>query len=261
LPHASERGKPLVEVYNSEELGGGHANESFLELPDGRIAVANVGGVLLFDGARWRWFKHPELLGGVRRLALGPDGRIYTGFDGDFGYFADDGTGALAWNSLKDRLAVADREFGTASRAYYDAGRNGIWFVASKRLFFLPLAGGPIQAHAAAGIHAFGAQVGADFWVQDTVAGLQRVRKLAPLELEPVPQRDVLGAGKWLRAVVPDRGDWKVALDDGRLYSYRNGEFHPWAEALWPLLAPIRVFSVLPLSDGRYAIGSAEPGR
>ena len=257
---AGERGKPLVEVYDSEELGGGHANESVIELPDGRIAVANIGGVLLFDGARWRMFKHPLLLGGMRRLALTPDGRLYTGFDGDLGYYAEDGTGALVWQSLKDRVAEADREFGTVTRTYYDADRDGIWFLASKRLFFLPLAGGPIQSHAATGFYPFAGPVGADFWVQDSIAGLQRVRALSPLQLEPLPQREPLGTKGNLRAVIADDGEWKLALDDGRLYSYRNGAFHPWAEAQWPLFASSNVFSLVRLRDGRYAIGSAERG-
>ena len=85
LAWSSERGLPLVQVYNTQELGGGHLNDSLIELPDGRLAVGNVGGLLLFDGARWRMFNHPKILGGAKHLVRTADGRIYTAFNGDAG--------------------------------------------------------------------------------------------------------------------------------------------------------------------------------
>lgn len=67
LAWGGERGQPLVQVYNTQELGGGHLNDSLIELPDGRLAVGNVGGLLLFGG-RWRMFNHPKMLGGAKHL-------------------------------------------------------------------------------------------------------------------------------------------------------------------------------------------------
>ena len=129
---ASERGQPLVEVYDAQELDGGHINEALVELGDGRIAAVNVGGVLLFDGARWRMFGHPDALGGLQQLAVAPDGKLYTGFNGDIGYFRDDGTGALHWHSQSARVAEADRGFGASVAVHYDAHRQGVWFLSSQ---------------------------------------------------------------------------------------------------------------------------------
>ncbi len=257
---AGERGRPLVEVFNAQEIGGGHINESLIELPDGRIAAANIGGVLLYDGARWRMFDHPDMLGGMRQLALAPDGRLYTGYNGDIGFFADDGSGGLAWHSLRQRVPEADRNFGASIRVHYDATRRGIWFVCSNRLFFLPLGGGEIEVHATQGSNAFGGLVGDDYWVQETGGGLLRVAGLAPLRLEPVANRATLVEGQYIRAIVPDGDEWKVAMANGRLYRYRAGEFLPWAEALWPMLARSHVFCLLRFDDGRFALGAGEHG-
>jgi len=257
---ASERGQPLVEVYDAQELGGGHINEALVELGDGRIAVGNVGGVLLFDGARWRMFNHPERLGGVQQLAVAPDGKLYTAFNGDIGYFRDDGTGALHWHSQGARVAEADRGFSASVAVHYDAHRQGVWFLTLNRLYFVPDDGSPAQAHAAEGVHAFGGLVGQDYWVQSTLGGLQKVAQLSPLALAPLPGRDALGAGQYLREVVPDGGEWKVAMANGRLYRYREGAFLPWAEALWPMLASSQVYALMRLRDGRFVIGAGEHG-
>lgn len=63
--------------------------------------------------------------------------------------------------------------------------------------------------------------------MQDTLAGLQRVSGMAPLELEALPERDTLGAGQYLRKVVADGTEWKLAWPSGQLYRYVDGRFYP----------------------------------
>ena len=101
---------------------------------------------------------------------------------------------------------------------------------------------------------------GQDYWVQSTLGGLQKVEQLSPLKLAPLPGRDALGAGQYLREVVPDGDEWKVAMANGRLYRHRDGVFLPWAEALWPMLASSQVYALLRLRDGRFVIGAGEHG-
>ncbi len=260
LAWGSERGRPLVQVYNTQELGGGHLNDSLIELSDGRLAVGNVGGLLLFDGARWRMFNHPKMLGGAKHLVHTADGRIYTAFNGDAGYFLDDGSGKFVWTSLAPRVSEEERAFAAEVNVIDDRARQGLWMVLLKRLYFVPDDGGTVTSIAAAGNFAFGALVGNDLWVQDTVAGLQRVSGMAPLQLEALPERDTLGAGQYLRKVVADGTEWKVAMANGRLYRYHDGRFLPWATELWPMLSTAQVFTLLRLHDGRFVIGAGEIG-
>jgi hypothetical protein len=188
----------------------------------------------------------------MRRLALAPDGRMYTGFDGDLA-LADDGAGSLVWKSLgissPRPIEIRHRDPQLLRR-----GSSGIWFLASQRLFFLPLAGGPIQTRAA-----WGSTICRAGWSRLLGAGFSRraARAHWPRSSGAVAESRRPGHGK-----VVARGDtgqrrW-VALDG--LYSYRDGVFHAWAETRWPLLATSNVFSLIRLHDGRYAIGSAERG-
>lgn len=257
---AGERGRPLVEVYNAQEVGGGHLNNSFIELPDGRLAVANAAGILMFDGARWRVFDHPDRLGGVRKLSLGPDGRIYAGFHGDMGWFVDEGTGNLVWHSLLPDIPAEARPFGAVLSADYDSKGRGVWFVTSNRLFFWSIDAAEMYFRDAQGVSAFGGFVGADYWYQDQIGGLQRVVGVAPIELAPVAGSAVLGEARYIRAVVAGEGEWKVAMADGRLYRYNGAQFLPWAEPLWARLAESHVFDLLSLPDGRWVIGAGEHG-
>lgn len=138
LAWSSERGQPLVQVYNTQELGGGHLNDSLIELPDGRLAVANVGGLLLFDGARWRMFNHPKMLGGAKHLVRTPDGRIYTAFNGDAGYFLDDGSGKQVWTSLAPRVPADEREFAAEVNVIDDRARRGCGWCCSSACTSFP---------------------------------------------------------------------------------------------------------------------------
>lgn len=260
LAWASERGQPLVQLYNTQELGGGHLNDSLIELPDGRLAIGNVGGLLLFDGARWRMFNHPKMLGGAKHLVRTADGRIYTAFNGDAGYFLDDGSGTFIWTSLASRVPDDERAFAAGVNVIDDRARQGLWMVLLKRLYFVPDDGSALTSIAAAGNFAFGGLVGSELWVQDTVAGLQRVSSVTPLQLEALPERDTLGAGQYLRKVVADGTGWTVAMANGRLYRYHDGRFLPWATDLWPMLATAQVYTLLRLSDGRFVIGAGEIG-
>jgi len=73
--------------------------------------VGNVDGVVLsFDGVRWRSTPLPGVPT-IRSLASGPDGRIYVGGVGDFGYLEPDARGRQQYVSLLDRLTPEQRDF------------------------------------------------------------------------------------------------------------------------------------------------------
>ena len=66
---------------------------------------ANQDGLLSFDGAFWKLYSLPNKTI-VRSVAIGKDNRIYAGGQDDFGYFAPDKTGRLAFTSLKSLLTA-----------------------------------------------------------------------------------------------------------------------------------------------------------
>ena len=71
--------------------------------------AANNNGLLVFDGATWRNYPLPNKTI-VRSLAMGEEGRIYVGGQGEFGYFAPDKT--ASWLiPLKNLLPAREHDF------------------------------------------------------------------------------------------------------------------------------------------------------
>jgi signal transduction histidine kinase/DNA-binding response OmpR family regulator len=255
LLQASERGKPIIDVIVTQDLLAAHQNNAVLELPDGRIAVSNIGGLLLFDGARWRFWNHPNRLGDLSNLALAANGRMYAGFAGDLGYYEPDGKGAFAWRSLLDLVAANDRHFGSVSRTVLDTRRQGVWFVTSRRLFFYDFNRGQIKTIGNTGNFAAGFVMNGEVWFHNTNDLLMTTHGDNPADLIPVAGREPFEKNGVRSAFADERGEL-VALTNMRTFRREPGatHFQPFATVLWPYFFQQGLKSVQPLRDNRYLL-------
>jgi len=96
----AQLGLPLAKNYSPEEYKGGIQNWQILQDERGVIYVANNFGLLQYDGNDWRTYPI-SAASKLRSIALGTNGRIYAGCQGDFGYFDADSLGSLRYHSLK----------------------------------------------------------------------------------------------------------------------------------------------------------------
>lgn len=256
-----ERGSPPVDVYDAQaELGAAHISTDVAQLADGRIVVGNQVGLLRFDGVRWEQVRHPGGLGGMEHLAVSPDGRVHTSFNGDIGYFQDDATGQLRWHSTLERIPAAHREVGDVLDVAYDRARAGVWIATFKRVLFVPDGAGPAAVLGPLERVHFGGLVGADYWVQhDPGAALSRADLDAGLALVPVPGGDLVQAQK-LWAVAGSGDQLRLATDAGDLLRVDAGRLRAWSDALKSFVPPLGVRSLLQLADGRYVVGSERAG-
>lgn len=98
----------LYEQYRVEEYGGSDQNWGLSQDSLGNIYVANSDGVLVFNGITWELERLPagEL---VRKVAAGPQGRIYVGLLKDMGYLERDHHGKFQYHSLLPLLNESQR--------------------------------------------------------------------------------------------------------------------------------------------------------
>ncbi|MEM9666919.1 MAG: two-component regulator propeller domain-containing protein, partial [Bacteroidota bacterium] len=75
---------------------------------DGLIYAGATNGIMVYDGVRWTAMA-PRML--VRSLAAAPDGRMYVGASGYFGYLEPDQRGALVFHSLMEHVPDSARSF------------------------------------------------------------------------------------------------------------------------------------------------------
>lgn len=84
--HPREPGNPVVEVLRTPLEGGTLSATDIALGQDGEICLATRAGAVLFDGERWTVMSHPHRLV-CESVAISAQGRIFAGFNEDFGEF------------------------------------------------------------------------------------------------------------------------------------------------------------------------------
>lgn len=102
------QGFPLITNYSPDQYNLHIQNWGFDSDPDGNLAVANQGGFMIFDGARWQPYTLPNAT--VYAVKTGPEGNLYIGGNNEFGYFyhpansVPRSTGLMRYQSLSPLL-------------------------------------------------------------------------------------------------------------------------------------------------------------
>ncbi|MEO8794766.1 MAG: transcriptional regulator, partial [Daejeonella sp.] len=91
-------GGPYVQNYSKSAYSSGNQNWSIAKDKKGMMYFANAEGLLTYDGKFWEKYKMPNRQV-VRSVAVGNDGKVYTGSFGEFGYW-DIRDNKFVYNSL-----------------------------------------------------------------------------------------------------------------------------------------------------------------
>ncbi len=109
----NEKGTSEIRNFQPEELLGAEQNWTVVQDDRGVVFVGtNDKGILEFDGSEWRQIEIPKNAA-VRILAIGVDGIVYAGVQGDFGYLAPDRAGNMKYVSLLPGMDSTDHEVQT----------------------------------------------------------------------------------------------------------------------------------------------------
>lgn len=219
---------------------------------DGLVLVANVEGILSFDGARWELLELPD--GGlVRSLAHDGQGRVYVGGVNQFGYVEPGLAGSLEYRDLA--TSVQDQSEGTRFEDIWNllVTPEGVFFQAVQHLFRHD----PETGETAAWFHEgrFGAMVHhqGETLVQFRGEGLKRYRNGS---FSLVPGGEALTEQLFDLVPLPDGGLLTVA-SDGRWSRFGEGEVNPYS---MPDAFPdsSRISATLVLPDDTLVLGSSD---
>jgi len=103
-------GIPLVINYSKNDYRAGTQTWDIDQDSTGRMYFANNEGLVVFDGNYWKVYPLPNKTI-VRSLAIGKNGVIYTGGQGELGYFAPNKLGELKYVSLIPAIPEKQRVF------------------------------------------------------------------------------------------------------------------------------------------------------
>ncbi len=127
-----EQGKFFLHNFLPEEYAGHHTNGEIVQGKDGLIYVVNILGVLEYDGVRWRKisrFRNANYLS----LAVSESGRVFSGCNGNFGFFDKDSSASPTFKSLL--ASWPDTLTDPGSFKFTVAVDDGIYFGSSKYVF------------------------------------------------------------------------------------------------------------------------------
>jgi len=81
--HAQE--VPPIDIFTSEDYGGGNQNWSISQAVNKNIYVANNKGLLEYNGANWQLYPTPNET--IMRSVMCIENKVFTGFFRDFGFW------------------------------------------------------------------------------------------------------------------------------------------------------------------------------
>ena len=95
---------PPINFYSTDLYQAENQNWSISQAPNKNIYFANNGGLLEFNGARWKLYDSPNET--IIRSVKVVNERIYTGSYMDFGFWKKNVFGLLEYTSLTKKLSI-----------------------------------------------------------------------------------------------------------------------------------------------------------
>ena len=247
-----ETGSAVFQYYTSDQYNANPQNWAIAQDQRGVMYVGNSDSVLEFDGQSWRSI-HLNNGSFVKSIAIGPNGTVYAGGVGEFGFLQPDATGQMKFVSLLDKVPANDRKFADVWRIL--ATPQGIYFSAYERLFRLNQ-DGSIKVWKPASNFGRAVYVLNSIYVKTREQGLLRMEgdKLTP----------IAGGAMFAKigvtdAISSDR-DALIASPDGLFRLDSSGIVTPFPTAADAWFAKNLLYTVHVLPDGEIAAGTRKGG-
>lgn len=122
--YSVEQGRQPYKNFSYRDYSGHYQNWSVVQDKRGLIYVANMDGVLEYDGREWRTISTNGA--SVRSLDIDDQGRIWVGAQDEMGYLAPDSLSTLKYNSITYLLNGISKPIGLVRQVF--ATSNGIVF-------------------------------------------------------------------------------------------------------------------------------------
>ncbi|HEX3553698.1 MAG TPA: diguanylate cyclase [Thermoanaerobaculia bacterium] len=251
---SSERGFPLIQTYEPALQEAGTQSFGITRDPRGVLYIANINGVLVYDGAWWRLI--PVGKGKTAfRVASDAEGRVAVGGNDEIGYLRPAADGTLGYVSLVGLLPPEQRRFGQVLRL--EPAAHGFVFTTVRSI--LTWDGTRVATVAtSSGERPYPDvfRVGADDFCWTARDGISRLEET---RLVPVPGGDAF-RGRRVDQILPANGGLLVSVRGEGLFLLKAGTSSPFSPQGSRWAAARRVLEGLPLPDGRWALGSVLGG-
>ena len=211
-------GVPYIQNYPKSVYTSGNQNWSVAKDKNGMMYFGNAEGLLTYDGRYWQQYKMPNRQI-VRSVAVGTDGKIYTGSFGEFGFWATKDH-KLKYNSL---ITLIPKQFPLVDeiwKIYIDRDRvifqsfSGIYIYKNNKIEVVKYPSPFLFLH----------KVGNRFFVEVLGKGLF---ELISNNLVLLPQSDKLGKSGVLSILPYKNNSFIIGTGKNGLFVYDGKTFQP----------------------------------
>ncbi|MGL1886954.1 MAG: hypothetical protein OCD76_10590 [Reichenbachiella sp.] len=105
------KGVPIIKNYTYEDYQAGANNWDVLQDKNGYMLFGNNYGLLQYSGKDWSLIVQPTNKTIIRSLYKSKNDTVFLGAQNDFGYVKTNNSGEKRFTSLKEKIALLDREF------------------------------------------------------------------------------------------------------------------------------------------------------
>lgn len=245
-------GLPFVRNFSPIEYKAGIQNWAIVEDKRRVVYIANNYGLLEYDGQEWQTYRVKNATK-IRSLAIGQNGHIYVGCQGDFGYFFPDELGKIGYTSLADSLAPAIRNFDETWNVFVDEDK--VYFCTFKRIFIY--SNGQIRSVESENPLDLSFYVNRKLFVHQKEIGLSI---LQDNKIQPIPKGNFFAYTN-ISSIVPlNKDNLLISTFQNGIYTLNENVLKPWKPSLQESLKDAIVNCMLLLRNGNLAVGTQNNG-
>ena len=249
-----EIGTPYINTYLPTDYGAHEQSYQVVQSPDGLIYVANVSGVVEFDGQQWN-VDNRVSDDSFKSVAIGADGVVYGSTKSLIGRFLPDSIGQLHFQSLKSKIQNGFSGFGDIRGV--NAFGSQLIFNAKKELVVYDITSDTTSLISTQGRFGRADVIDGTYYVVDYGSGLM---KLESGRLEKLPGTDFL-KGTTVHKILRYAEDELLFVTNSKgLFRYNFREIKPWQTDVSSYLKIHRGFAGSNIDDHYFALGTVTGG-
>ena len=238
---------PRIHHFTKKTYGAYNQNWSIDQGNDCRIYFGNSKGLIQYDGNHWKTYLLPNRQI-VRAVAVGSEGRIYTGGYASFGYWEADSLGRMLYFSINHQLKeeTADEEIWNiivlSDKVLFQSFSKIFLFENEQLKVLYP----PSNIM-------FLEKIGEQIFIPTISHGLF---ELKGEDIVKVSGSEIF-SNKKIAVILPfQKNSFLIGTQNGELYCYQQGVFVAVQNRLTKFLRNFQLNKGLRLRNGRYVFGS-----
>jgi len=255
----AQTGNYYITNYTPANYHAGDQNKGVVQDKYGRIYVANLNGVLVYDGEYW---KIAPIKNSLAALSISSDknGNVFVGSEGEIGYLGKDTKGTIRYNSLNSKLKNDELNFSAVwsstcinSFVYFLSGEQAMVYDYNTIKTFKPTKGDFHRQFI----------VGKNLFIRENNNGFLVFKNN---QLVFVKGSEIFGEIR-VRFIVPQKDNIFLVGTENGLYQMNYNENKPEESTFSKIQSDLddwlinkKIYSGIQLKDGTYILGSQTGG-